>query len=79
MFATSSAEVTGVSLSPNTPDSFLLNATSENRKLVPHSWQRVALIPTKAPQAGQIFGRGCCSPPNNPRRALFHFSTRICH
>src|SRR5882762_2468301 len=48
IFATSSAEVTGVSLSPNTPDIFLLNATSENRKLVPHSWQRVALIPTSA-------------------------------
>jgi len=47
---------------------------------VPHSWQRVALIPTSAPQAGQIFGRGRSSPPPNiPRSVLLHLSTRICH
>src|SRR5882672_12858364 len=80
MFATSSAEVTGVSFSPNTPETFLLSATKEKRRFAPHSWQRVALIPTSAPHAGQIFGRGCCcSPSKNPRIAFFHFSTRHCH
>jgi len=47
--------------------------------LAPHSWQRVALIPTNAPHAGQIFGRGCLSLPKNPRIAFRHFSTRHCH
>jgi hypothetical protein len=64
---------------PTVPPRDLPRATSEKRKLVPHSWQRVALIPTRAPHAGQIFGRGCWSPPKNPRIAFFHFSTRHCH
>jgi len=58
---------------------FLLKAARENRRLAPHSWQRVALMPTRAPHAGQIFGRGCCSPPKNPRIVFFHLSTRHCH
>src|SRR5713226_3616570 len=79
-FATSSAEVTGVSCSPKSPESFLLKAARENRRLAPHSWQRVALIPTSDPHAGQSFGRGGCSPPpKNPRIAFVHFSTRHCH
>src|SRR3984893_19243355 len=80
MFAISSAELTGASCSPKIPDSFLLSAASENRRLAPHSWQRVALIPTSVPHAGQIFGLGGCWPP--PKKfciALFHRSTRICH
>ena len=36
-------------------------------------------FPTSAPQAGQIFGRGCCSPPKKPRIEFFHRSTRHCH
>src|SRR5882762_6242209 len=79
-FAIRSAVVTGDSCSPNSAENFLLSAASENRVLAPHSWQRVALIPTSAPHAGQIFGRGCWSPPpKNPRIAFFHFSTRHCH
>src|SRR5713101_7485908 len=80
MFATNIAVVTGA-FPPISSESPLLSATRENRRLVPHSWQRVALIPTSAPQAGQIFGRGCCCspPPKNPRIAVFHFSTRHCH
>jgi hypothetical protein len=56
-------------------------AASEKRKFVPHSWHRVALIPTSAPHAGQIFGRGWSFPPmpKNPRTAFFHRSTRHCH
>src|SRR6266403_1252459 len=78
--AISRAEVTGASCSPKIPENCLLRAASEKRRFAPHSWQRVALIPTSAPQAGQIFGRGRSSPPPNKRRsALFHFSKRICH
>src|SRR6267143_3294003 len=78
--AISRAEVTGASCSPKIPENLLLSAASEKRRFAPHSWHRVALMPTSAPHAGHIFGRGCCSPPpKNPRNALFHFSTRICH
>src|SRR5713226_1673215 len=79
MLAPSSAEVTGVSCSPKSPENLLLSAAREKRRLAPHSWQRVALIPTSALQAGHIFGRGCWSPPKNRRIAFFHFSTRHCH
>jgi hypothetical protein len=53
----------------------------EKRKLVPHSWQRGALIPTSEPQEWQIFGRGCWfpPPPKRARAAFFHFSMRHCH
>src|SRR5260370_18813772 len=79
MFAISSPEVTGASCSPKSPESFLLSAPRENRRLSRHSCQLVVLIPTSAPHAGQIFGRGCCSPPpKNPRILFFHFSTRHC-
>src|SRR5260370_19386742 len=79
-FAISSAEVTGASCSPKSPESFLLRAARENRRLAPHSWQRVVLIPTSAPHAGHIFGPRCCSPPpKKPRITVFHFSTRHCH
>jgi hypothetical protein len=66
---------------PKNPERPLLSAASEKRRLVPHSWHRVALIPTSAPHAGQIFGRGWLFPPTpkNPRTALFHCSTRHCH
>src|SRR5712691_9243170 len=78
--AISRAEVTGASCSPKIPETCLLSAASEKRRFAPHSWQRVALIPTSAPHAGQIFGRGCWSPPpKNPPIAFFHFSTRHCH
>ncbi|MGH9687347.1 MAG: hypothetical protein ACRD5K_09670 [Candidatus Acidiferrales bacterium] len=36
----------------------LLAAASENVRLAPHWWHRVAVMPTSDPQAGQIFGRG---------------------
>src|SRR6185437_7655574 len=74
MFAIKSAVVTGASCSPKTPENFLLKAARENRRLVPQTWHRVALIPTSEPQAGQICGRGCCCPPpppTNPRIVLF--------
>jgi hypothetical protein len=58
MFAINSTVVTGASCSPKTPENFLLKAASEKRKLVPQTWHLVALMPTSAPQAGQICGRG---------------------
>jgi hypothetical protein len=43
---------------PKKPLKPLLKAASENRKFAPHSWQRLALIPTSELHAGQSFGRG---------------------
>src|SRR5438270_8608137 len=51
------AVVTGAS-PPKNPDNPLLKAASEKRKFAPHSWHRLALIPTSDPHAGQSFGRG---------------------
>ncbi len=38
-----------------------LIAAMENVRLVPHSWQRVAVEPTRVPQAGHKLGRRCFS------------------
>lgn len=38
-----------------------LAAAIEKVMLVPHWWQRFAVEPTRVPQAGQSFGRGCFS------------------
>ena len=55
-------------------------AASENVRLVPHSWQRVALTPTSVPHAGHIFGRGASSfPPKNRWKKTFILFTRNCH
>src|SRR5258708_13602414 len=61
---------------PKNPERPLLSAASEKRRFVPHSWHRVALIPTSAPHAGQIFGRGCPFPPipKKPPPSPFHCS-----
>ena len=58
MFATKRAVVAGASLSPKRPESFLLTAAREKVRLAPHSWQRLAWMPTREPQAGQSLGRG---------------------
>src|SRR5262249_15572176 len=80
MLAMSSAVVTGASVSPRIPESFLLRAARENVRLVPQLWHRVALIPTREPHAGQSLGRGCWLPPaKSPRTAFFHLSIRHCH
>ena len=78
MLAMSKAVVAGASFSPNKRESFLLKAAREKCRLAPHSWQRVALMPTSAPQTGHSFGRGCCSPPKSPPSAFFHRSNRHC-
>src|SRR3989442_6388495 len=49
--------VTGDSCSPNSAENFLLSAASENRVLAPHSWQRVALIPTSATRCHECGAR----------------------
>src|SRR5437762_13102517 len=74
-FAIKRAEVTGASCSPSIGERPLLTAAMEKRMLAPHSWQRVALLPTSTPQAGQIFGRAWCSPPQKPRLEFLHRST----
>jgi hypothetical protein len=81
MFAIKSVVVTGASCSPKTPENFLLKAAREKRRFVPHSWHLVALMPTNAPQAGQIWGRGWLlpPPPKNARIVLFQRSSRRCH
>jgi hypothetical protein len=73
-------EVIGVS-PPRIPLSDLLAAASEKFRLVPHSWQRVAFVPTSVPHAGQSRGLADSRspPPANPRSAFFHFSIRHCH
>src|SRR5262252_6840389 len=75
-FATSMTAVTGASCPPSSPsnvlDNFLLAAAREKVRLAPHSWHRVALIPTSVPQAGQSFGRGPSFPPLENPVARFH-------
>ena len=72
----SSAVVTGA-CPPKNSLSPLLHAARPNRKFVPHTWQRVALIPTNDPHAGHSCGLR--SPrPNIPPNILFKRSTRIC-
>src|SRR5271170_5194848 len=80
-FAIKSTVVTGASCSPKTLENFLLRAAREKRRLVPHTWHLVALMPTSEPHAGQICGRGCCSPPppKSPPSIPFHRSRRCCH
>jgi hypothetical protein len=70
------AVVTGA-CPPKNSERPLLQAAKPNRKFVPHSWQRVALIPTSAPQAGHNWGR-FSPPPNIPPNILFKRSMRIC-
>src|SRR2546429_3844799 len=71
-FAIKRAEVTGASWSPSIRERPLLTAAREKRMLAPHSWQRVALISTSAPQAGENFCRGRCLPPEKTRIGFFH-------
>src|ERR1700687_2438701 len=78
-FETSSAVVTGAG-PEKTPDRLRFTAAMENLKLVPHWWQRVALMPTNEPQEGQSLGRGCwLPPPKKPCSAAFQRSSRYCH
>src|SRR4051812_35592802 len=79
ILATRRAVVTGAG-PLKIPERLRLAAASENVRLVPHWWQRLALMPTSDPQAGQSLGRGgWFSPPKKPRAAFFHFSMRHCH
>src|SRR5690348_5683225 len=55
-----------------------LTAASENLRLAPHMWQRVALAPTSVPHAGHSVGRpfSFLAPPNTPficrlKRSIF--------
>src|ERR1700704_2785959 len=56
--ATSRAVVTGAG-PEKTPARLRFTAAMENFRLVPQLWHRVALIPTREPQFGQSWGRGC--------------------
>jgi hypothetical protein len=58
MFAINNAVVTGAR-PPKNPEKRRFMAAIEKVRLVPHWWQRVVLMPTKVPHAGQILGRGC--------------------
>src|ERR1700720_4909588 len=78
-FATSNAVVTGAGPA-KTPDKLRLTAAMENFRFVPQLWQRVALIPTREPQEGQSFGRGCwLLAPKKPCSVAFQRSSRYCH
>src|SRR2546423_15425494 len=78
-FATRRAVVTGAG-PEKIPERLRLAAASEKLRLVPHSWHRVALMPTREPHAGHSLGRGGWPPPpKNPRAAFFHLSMRHCH
>src|SRR5271168_1112699 len=66
-------------LPPNNPETPRPAAAREKFTLVPQAGQRVALMPTRLPQAGHIFGRGASLLPNRPRTAAFILSTRNCH
>src|SRR5258707_6307071 len=78
--ATSRAVVTGAG-PEKTPDRLRFTAAMENFKLVPQLWQRVAVIPTREPQLGHSWGRGCWLPP--PPNIFCHIgfqrSSRYCH
>src|SRR3989442_15681950 len=70
--------VMGVSLG-RIPERDLLAAAREKVRLAPHSWQRVAVVPTSVWHAGHSRGRAACgSGRKKPRKALRTRSSLHC-
>src|SRR5271154_3493849 len=76
---TMSMPVVAGALPPKNPETPRPAAAREKFTLVPQAGQRVALMPTRLPQAGHILGRGASLLPNIPRSPLFILSTRNRH